>query len=869
MKKIISILLFLSLVASSFVCSAAEIRTVDKTILYVATDGNDNNEGTFESPLASIAGARDKIRALKSSGSLGRDGAVVYIRGGRYSVAETLKFTQQDSGTKEAPITYRAYQDEEVKLMGGIIIPFGKFKKTTDSSILNQIIDEAARDKIVQIDLRNIGYKGQLPHLRDGEREGEPVPEKTLVNPVSLYVGNTTMDLARYPNGSKMMGMAKLVKMCQDVDFWLERKYTDSRFIPKDQRDPTDPLIFVPDDERYLLWPEDSGTSVLRGMFGTGWAWNDALYTIDKEVKQISTKYPLMFLESVGPGKSTFYSYNNLCELDNEYEMWISDKGILYCVLPDNASSEDIFVETCSDAIISLEQGAQYITLRGLRFSNAKTSISSKSGTSNNLVYDCYFNNTKVSIGGSDNGIRNCNFDNATATLTGGDIEKLTSCENYIENCDFTNGSQATINGGVGSRISYNDIHDSDNSAIFSGGKKHIIEYNDVYDVCKYVADAGAMYSCGISKGGVCDRGNIYRYNYIHRINSNHPIEGGLSGIYNDDCMSGSLIVGNIIEEINHGKGRAIHLGGSNDTIVDNNIFKDVKTSVLFDERASWSTVKDPANSIILINLYQANKGYFTNEYWRAEFPELYERFKEIDPNTFAEAWNCRKTNNIGINAGSDSIANSFKYLTIENNYETNKDPGFVDMENGNFILREDSPVLKEIDFKQIPVTRIGRYSDRAFQRIKKAVVLKNDSKYAFSKGEKVSIGTDEAPLTPIEIDGSYYIPLRFVSEGMDCEVSWNAETNSADITTKEGDKLTITLNSTKAIKNGEEIELAMAPVLYNDSTYVPLRAFSESIGYVVFWDDSGLICVSDDNRFNPEADKQIITYLADELNAY
>ena len=47
------------------------------------------------------------------------------------------------------------------------------------------------------------------------------------------------------------------------------------------------------------------------------------------------------------------------------------------------------------------------------------------------------------------------------------------------------------------------------------------------------------------------------------------------------------------------------------------------------------------------------------------------------------------------------------------NNFQTATDPGFVDMKNGNFMLRQDAEVFKKLpDFKPVPFDKMGLYAD-------------------------------------------------------------------------------------------------------------------------------------------------------------
>ena len=81
---------------------------------HVAPTGNDANPGTEAKPFATLERARDEIRKSKPAG-----GATVSVRGGLYSLPHGILFEKQDSGTEEAPILYRAFQDERPVLIGG------------------------------------------------------------------------------------------------------------------------------------------------------------------------------------------------------------------------------------------------------------------------------------------------------------------------------------------------------------------------------------------------------------------------------------------------------------------------------------------------------------------------------------------------------------------------------------------------------------------------------------------------------------------------------------------------------------------------------------------------------------------------------
>ena len=102
----------------------------DALILYVTPDGNDAWSGKSltpddfrtDGPLATLKGARNRIRQIKAKeGGLKRPITVLF-RGGMYPSSKTIEFTPEDSGTEACPITYQAYPGELVILSGGTIL---------------------------------------------------------------------------------------------------------------------------------------------------------------------------------------------------------------------------------------------------------------------------------------------------------------------------------------------------------------------------------------------------------------------------------------------------------------------------------------------------------------------------------------------------------------------------------------------------------------------------------------------------------------------------------------------------------------------------------------------------------------------------
>jgi hypothetical protein len=98
-------------------------------VFYVATDGNDGWSGTIpetsdsktDGPFATLARARNAVRALKKDGEL-KEPATVLVRGGKYYLKQALMLGPEDSGTQDCPVTYKAYPGETPILSGGRVV---------------------------------------------------------------------------------------------------------------------------------------------------------------------------------------------------------------------------------------------------------------------------------------------------------------------------------------------------------------------------------------------------------------------------------------------------------------------------------------------------------------------------------------------------------------------------------------------------------------------------------------------------------------------------------------------------------------------------------------------------------------------------
>jgi hypothetical protein len=81
---------------------------------FVSPSGNDTNSGTLEMPFATLSRAQEAARQAEKHSPL-----TVWVRGGIYNLSKPLVFTADDSGTAEAPVAYRSWQNEKPIISGG------------------------------------------------------------------------------------------------------------------------------------------------------------------------------------------------------------------------------------------------------------------------------------------------------------------------------------------------------------------------------------------------------------------------------------------------------------------------------------------------------------------------------------------------------------------------------------------------------------------------------------------------------------------------------------------------------------------------------------------------------------------------------
>ncbi len=669
--------------------------TAAPTEFFVATSGDDANPGTKAAPLASPEAARDAIRKLKAAGPLSEP-VTVWIRGGIYRRSKAFALGKEDSGTKDAPIVYRAYEKETVRWAGGRTLEASWFKPLSDAAIRERL-EAGVRDKVLRIDLKAHGITDY------GEFGGQ-------TGGLKLFCNGKRMPLARWPDeGWAEACSAKTVSLDEAA---AEALTKEGKLGKK--------LAFRFEGDAPNRWRTLEDVWI-RGYWQQEYhydAWNPEAF--DPERREITMAF------NAYPHLKTwrrFHVVNVLEEIDAPGEWYLDrGRGVLYFLPPADFEQGPVLASMMTDTMIALGDTA-HVTIRGLTLevTRGSTAIHVGGGT-HNLIAGCIIRQVGQAIvlgDGTENGVVGCDIydlDAAGILVTGGDRKTLTPGKHYVVNnhihhyarCLPTWRAGVRLKG-VGHRVAHNRIHHAPQYAISYEGNDHVFEFNEMHDLCQDMSDVGVI-GCGTDW---TYRGNVIRYNFIHHI-PERPYPGVVS-VYFDNCACSAEVFGNVFYDMP----KAVMIGGGRDYNIENNIFIKCAIPVYMDNRGlrwrtRWGHFRPGGPMYKPLEEFKHDQPP-----WSTRYPKLARMLDEmpqaplgnmLERNLSVQSgWQdpeavCRKTFKTHIDR---------KYMTITDNYVTDEDPGFVNAAEMNFQLKDDSIAYRKIPgFKKIPFEKIGLYQD-------------------------------------------------------------------------------------------------------------------------------------------------------------
>ncbi len=698
-----------------------ERQKLDGADLYVAPDGSDENDGSIDHPLATIEKAQELVRTMDKTQ---KNGITVAVKAGEYRV-ESLRFSSEDSGTADCPVTWASYGDGEAILNGGATIPSDAFLPVSDEATLGRLSAEA-RDRIVCADLFALGVTaeqyGKLYAIGSYNTAGKYTGDWTGPLACELFFNDTRCTTARYPNGDEWLYTGKVIRTGTGLETngdATKNKDWDKLVDPQPDIYETDAALA----SRIESWQTLDNV----WMFGYWkYDWADAstpIESFDSATRQLTPKFVSLYGTKSG---APYYFYNVLEELDAPGEWYLDrEKGKLYLYPPEDLVSARIDLSLSTEPVLTAEN-ADHLTFDGFTVKGTRGDGIVMSG-SGNTVKNCLIKNV------AGDALKMTGYDNLASeneitrtgrggiSLSGGERETLTAGNNRADNNLIHDWSEIYLTyqpavslSGVGNVCSHNEIYNSPHEAITYSGNDHVIEYNLIHDVCLLSDDAGAIYT-----GRRWDwYGNVIRYNAVFNVGADGHEP---TGIYMDDALSGQTIYGNLVV---NAPDVGISLCGGRDFDVRNNIV--IITSqepFTYDQRArdgvlSGSFSHSRADGDMLNNLLESP---WQTELWKKAYPDLAAVSVDFgdteSPQFAANPANSKVTGNLTVCFSGDlgNISEAAeKYSDLSGNacYRL-KDMKklFVDYENGDYTLRADAPVFDIIpEFEPLPLSEIGRY---------------------------------------------------------------------------------------------------------------------------------------------------------------
>jgi hypothetical protein len=512
---------------------------------YVATNGNDQwsgklaapNAGGTDGPFATIAGARDAIRALKAQAGLTAP-ITVQVRGGSYYLPQPLVFMPQDSGTQACPITYAAYQGETPIISGGA--PITNWRTA-------QVNGHAA-------------WTAQVPDVAQGQwyfRE--------------LWVNNGRRLRTRVPREG-LYRIAELLQRPGSIPF----------------KQGQDRVIFA--DQDIKQWRNLNDVEVMAFHF-----WIEErlpIASVDSLSHAVTFTRPSLFRLTDGqnPEGARYYVENVFEALDSPGQ-WYLDRptGTLYYIpQPGEDPQRATVIAPRLAQVVQFNgdaangQYVEYINFQGLSFMHTEWTLPAQTAA---------YKQAAVNVPGAIlwTGARSCALRDCTIAHIGNyGVEMGVGCQgNTIKgNAIWDLGAGGVKIGFDSSGTVVSDNHIYDGGYMFASAVGVWIGNSAHNEVSHNVIHR--LYYTGISCGWTWGyrasptQDNHVEYNVIYQIG--RGLLDDMGGIYNLGVQPGTTIRNNLIHDVwsAHGRGRGIYLDeGSTGILVENNIVLRVDDATL------------------------------------------------------------------------------------------------------------------------------------------------------------------------------------------------------------------------------------------------------------------------------------------------
>ena len=637
--------------------------------IYVSNNGQDYNDGTINNPYKTIE------RALIEAANI-KEASTVFIREGVYFQEKSIELININH------ITITAYPKETVYLTGGISIE----KKYISNLLANNVssrINYKYRNNVKTINFNEFGIT-----ISDLDKRGFEYSTKPAWNEV--FINNEPLKIAQWPNNN-MITTHKVINPGNNRSKGITGQ--------------GNPIIEYINEEPNN-WKSVSGAWIC-GYFGEGWA-DDMLpiKSIDKENKTITIGASSLYGFKADGVYRRWFVRNLPEEIDQpgEYINNAATNEIYF--LPPKENINKIQLSVLKDPIMQIKS-CENVTIKNLTIECSRGMGILIDSSNNILVDSCTIRNIgnigiKIGPNTYNNGIQNSyiyNTGSGGIELNGGNRKELIAGNNFVYNCkihDFNRiekSKRPAINlKGVGNKISNVEIYNAPSMGIYINGNNHTIEYTDIHHVCKEMHDCGAIYY----GRNPTERGHKIKYSYFHDIQSPYA----LTAIYHDDGACGMEVYGCIFNNISSAP---VLIGGGQDITYRNNIFMNLPYAIQIDNRLQiWQSY---------MKWLEPNGEYDTKfkavNYTQPPYSEAYPELLTYWDNNPALPKRNLIINNVFLNVNK-LIKGNPSFLVFKDNYETNNNPEFKDIDSLKKGLNYKTIRNNLPNFTPIPLEKIG-----------------------------------------------------------------------------------------------------------------------------------------------------------------